>query len=71
MEGKYTPGDFTAYHEGVQKAYEHYSKAGNKDEIQQVAQRIFGFNGLFKNFAEAENVLYTQSLLYDFRNEGI
>tara|TARA_R100001082_G_scaffold110046_2_gene88734 strand:+ start:415 stop:1629 length:1215 start_codon:yes stop_codon:yes gene_type:complete len=71
MEGKYTPGDFTAYHEGVQKAYEHYSKADNKDEIQQVAQRIFGFNGLFKNFAEAENVLYTQSLLYDFRNEGI
>ena len=70
MGGKYTKGDYGAYHEGVQRAYKHYLEADNKDQLQEIAQNIFGFRGLFSKFAKAENVLYTQVLLKDFRLEG-
>ena len=66
----FTIGDYGTYHESVQRAYNNYKSSNNKDQIAEIARKMFGFRGSFSRFAEAENKLYADTLLQDFRDNG-
>ena len=68
--GRYSRGDYTTFHNFVDRAYQSYKSSGKSELIEKTAQKMFGFNTSFDQFYNNERQQYLKQLLIPLQESG-